>query len=252
MNLVTAKPTDQFEAMASGEVGNYNQRRFEGMINLPIVDDRVDLRIAGEWTKRQGYSFNSITDQRIDGRDLWSGRVTLGFKPFERLQTYLVWEHFSEDDDRMRTSKQLCKTNVSPTSVNGVPVSPGALDNSSVFALNADYLSQGCEPTSLYGKEAFQVPFGFSLPYAIALGVANAAIPNIDPYASTVQSTNLRVIESTPEIHGIVQRTTSLNSMPTIRFSQELLIFISQTGYNQDFLWSTEDYNRFNTSAGNL
>ncbi len=116
------------------------------MINLPIVDDRVDLRIAGEWTKRQGYSFNSITDQRIDGRDLWSGRVTLGFKPFERLQTYLVWEHFSEDDDRMRTSKQLCKTDVSPTSVNGVPVSPGALDNSSVFALNADYLSQGCEP----------------------------------------------------------------------------------------------------------
>ena len=72
VNLITAKPTDQFEAMASGELGNYRQRRFEGMINLPVVDDRLDIRVAGEWTKRQGYSFNQLTDQRIDGRDLWS------------------------------------------------------------------------------------------------------------------------------------------------------------------------------------
>ncbi len=60
VNLVTAKPTDQFEAMASGELGSYHQRRFEGMVNIPIVDDRFDLRIAGEWTKRQGYSFNEL------------------------------------------------------------------------------------------------------------------------------------------------------------------------------------------------
>ena len=76
------------------------------MINLPIVDDRVDLRIAGEWTKRQGYSFDTVTNERIDGRDLWSGRVTLGFKPTSNLQTYFVWEHFSEDDDRLRSSKR--------------------------------------------------------------------------------------------------------------------------------------------------
>ena len=51
---------DQFEAMASADIGNYGNRRLEGMINIPIVDDRVDLRIAGEWTKRQGYSFNAL------------------------------------------------------------------------------------------------------------------------------------------------------------------------------------------------
>ncbi len=40
VNLTSAKPTDQFEAMASADIGNYKNRRFEGMINLPIVDDR--------------------------------------------------------------------------------------------------------------------------------------------------------------------------------------------------------------------
>ena len=44
--------------MASADIGNYGNRRLEGMINIPIVDDRLDIRIAGEWTKRQGYSFN--------------------------------------------------------------------------------------------------------------------------------------------------------------------------------------------------
>ena len=89
VNLLSAKPTDEFEAMASAEFGNYHQRRFEGMINVPIVDDRLDLRAAAEWTKRNGYSFDETTDQRIDGRDLWSSRITVGFKPSSDLQTYL-------------------------------------------------------------------------------------------------------------------------------------------------------------------
>ena len=122
VNLSSAKPTDQFEAMASGEMGNYHQRRFEGMINIPLVDDRLDIRFAGEWTKRQGYSFNTLTDSRIDGRDLWSGRVSIGWKPVENLQTALIWEHFSEDDDRMRTAKQLCKTDPGPSEIDGIPV----------------------------------------------------------------------------------------------------------------------------------
>ena len=59
VNLASAKPTDQFEAMASGDFGNYHQRRFEGMINIPIDDDVLDVRVAGECTKRQGYSFKT-------------------------------------------------------------------------------------------------------------------------------------------------------------------------------------------------
>jgi len=246
VNLVSAKPSDQFEAMASADIGNYGNRRFEGMINVPIVDDRVDLRVAGEWTKRQGYSFNQLTDSRIDGRDLWSGRVTLGFKPIEKLTTTLVWEHFSEDDDRMRTAKQLCKTSQPPTSVNGAPVSPGDLDEP--FILGADYLSQGCEASSLYSPDAFQVPYGFSLPYAILLGTGGQANSHLDPYASTTQSQNLRVIESalTPRYRA-KNDTLELNADYAVTQS---LTFTSQTGYNQDFLSSTEDYNRFNTSPG--
>ncbi len=94
--------------MASLDVGNYNNRRFEGMLNIPIVGDKLDLRLAGEWTKRDGYAFNEQTNKPMDGRDLWSGRVSLLVHPFENLTANFVWEHFQEDDDRARSTKQLC------------------------------------------------------------------------------------------------------------------------------------------------
>jgi iron complex outermembrane recepter protein len=248
VNVISAKPTDQFEAMSSADIGNYHNRRFEGMVNVPIVDDRLDIRVAGEWTKRDGYSFNTITNAPIDGRDLWSSRVTIGWKPSENLHTTLVWEHFGENDDRMRTAKQLCKTDTPPTSVNGAPVQPGSLSIGGAVSLGADYLSQGCESTSLYSPDAFEVPYGFSLPYAVALGTIGVANQAVDPYASTTQSQNLRVIEATINPHYQAKNdVVELNADYAVTPS---LTFTSQSGYNQDFLSSTEDYNRFNTSPG--
>jgi iron complex outermembrane receptor protein len=248
VNVVTAKPTDQFEAMASADIGNYHNRRYEGMVNIPIVDDRLDLRVAGEWTKRDGYSVNALDGQNIDGRDLWSTRVTLGWKPSDKMQAYLVWEHFQESDDRMRTSKQLCKTDPGLSSVFGVTV-----PNDPINAYDPhNFLGQGCLRASLYSPEAFGVPNGTQLPYYEPLSNIGAPITaqdfRFDPYASTTQSRDLRVIESTIDpIYKAKNDTLELNVdynvTPTLTFS-------SQTGYNQDFLWSTEDYNRFNTRPG--
>jgi iron complex outermembrane receptor protein len=249
VNLISAKPSDQFEAMASLEIGNYGERRPEGMINIPIVDDRLDLRIAGEWTKRQGYSFNGITDNRIDGRDLWSGRVSLGFKPTPNVNAALVWEHFSEDDDRLRSGKQLCKTDHAPLTVGNAFVSQGEGVNA---YMDRNYLSQGCALTSLYSTDAFEVPDGTSLPYYAPLSGKNAPLMadylDFDPYASTTQSRNLRVIESTINpAYRAKNDTLELNVDYSVT---PALTATSQTGYNQDFLWSTEDYNRFDTAPG--
>ena len=248
VNLITAKPTDQFEALASADIGNYKNRRFEGMINLPLVDDRLDLRVAGEWTKRDGYSINGITGNPIDGRDLWSSRVTIGWKPFEKMQTTLVWEHFSENDDRMRTAKQLCKTDPTKTEVAGVPVP----ENGTLAYAGQPYLSQGCAPTSLYSPDAFQVPNGLTLAYYEPLGFEGIPVMasgfQFNPYANTAQSTNLRVIESTIDpIYKAKNDTLELNADYNVT---PALTATSQTGYNRDFLWSTEDYNRFNTRPG--
>jgi iron complex outermembrane receptor protein len=240
VNLSSAKPTDQFEALVSADFGNYQNRRFEGMVNLPIVDDRVDLRVAGEWTKRDGYSFDDVSDRPTDGRDLWSTRVTLGWKPDSDIQTYLVWEHFSEDDDRIRSSKQLCTPVPVPTQFEGYPLS------NEIIGEEGDWISQGCSDASLYSPAAFGVVDGRTLPFWTGLqGTISGLTEDTNPYAGTTQSKNLRVISSELDPNYKAKNDT-------VEFNADwrvspALTFTSQTGYNHDFLWSTEDYNRFAT-----
>jgi outer membrane receptor protein involved in Fe transport len=248
VNLTTARPTDQFEAMASAEFGNYKQRRFEGMLNLPIVDDRLEIRLAGEWTKRQGYSFNELTDRRIDGRDLWSGRMTIGLKPTENVQMFFIWEHFQENDDRIRSGKQLCKRDPGPAELNGVPTDSITGDASLGFPGYRNDLSQGCLPSSLYAPESFQVPNGFSLSFIRAPQFFQGIDGSKDPYASAIQSPNLRVIQSTLDpTYRAKNDTVVLN---TDYKPSPSLTLTSQTGFGNDFLYSTQDYNRFNTAPG--
>jgi len=112
VNIISQKPKFIAEAKASGDVSNYNSTRIEGMINIPLVEDIVALRLAGAWTKRNGYVTNEISGNPIDGRDLWSTRVSLRFAPNDAIDVNLIWEHFEEDDDRLRSGKQLCKKDV--------------------------------------------------------------------------------------------------------------------------------------------
>ena len=244
VNLISAKPTDQFEAMASADIGNYHNRRFEGMVNLPIVDDRLDLRVAGEWTKRDGYSFNDQTGQPVDGRDLWSSRVTLGWKPLGNVQSYLVWEHFQETDDRLRSGKQLCHRDPGSGIVDGPagPQDPTGL-------ISSAFLTQGCLPGSLYAPSAFGTPNAAAVPFIAGLFVETGYLPiGADPYAGVVQSDNLRHIDSLLSPHYSAKNDT-IELNVNYDFSPALTI-VSQTGFSSDSLYSTEDYDRFNSAAG--
>ena len=244
VNMISAKPTDKYEAMASVDVGNYNNRRLEAMLNVPIVGDKLDLRVAGEWTKRDGYTFDTTTDKSVDGRDLWSGRVSVLIHPIENLTATAVWEHFQEDDDRLRSAKTLCTTDPGPSSVDGPAGLVTNIDSS-----GDAYLSQGCLPGSLYAPSAFGVPNPNTIPFVAASEYVVQNMPQgFNPYGTLDQSHNLRVI-------GSALKPSYRAKNDTLEFNADYAItpsltLTSQTGYNKDFLYSTEDFNRFNTVPG--
>ena len=255
VNVISAKPTDHWESMGSIDVGNYNNRRLEGMLNIPILDDNIDLRVAGEWTKRDGYAHNDITNQQIDGRDLFSTRASLLIHPFENLSATGIWEHFQENDNRARSTKQLCARSNAPAVVDGPagPQVPNFISNDGYYGyggnLGSVWLSQGCRPVSLYSPESFQTPNAGAIPVVASLAAFSPgyiAIPDsIDPYASVFHSHDLREISS-----QVDPRYRAKND--TYEFNVEYnvspdLVFNSQTAYSKDFLYSTEDFNRFNT-----
>ncbi len=252
VNLISAKPEFFPEARASVDIGNYNSHRLEQMVNIPLVEDAVALRFAGAWTKRDGYATNDITENPIDGRDLWSTRTSLRIKPNDIFEANLVWEHFEENDDRLRSGKQLCDKDV-VTEVAGHQVGylqplTNAGQSGVLFSGVQATFSQGCKRGSLYAAESFQTPNGLMLPYYLPLGAIGLPAALQDPYLSTVQSRDLRAIEST--IDPQYKAKSDIGELQINVSVTDDLTVTSETAYSDDTVYSMQDFNRFNTAPG--
>jgi iron complex outermembrane recepter protein len=172
INVISAKPVI---GEALGEVkletGNFNAQRIRGHYNLPL-GDTVALRAAYASTVRDGYGYNEYSEVEndfrprvqsdVDDRDLWTGRLTLGWEPNDRLRVNLLWERFEEDDRRVRTSKQLCTRDTGQV----FDLHDGSQTDPVQYGYS--FYSQGCKGGSLYDAAAFGTPNGASLPYLSA------------------------------------------------------------------------------------
>ncbi|MEO1037963.1 MAG: TonB-dependent receptor [Pseudomonadota bacterium] len=244
-----ASADEGFNGFLEGEVGNFDTRRLSAMVNLPITDTFA-VRLAGAATQRDGFDFNTITDRRVNDRDLWSTRFSASWEPTDRFRASLVWEHFEEDDNRSRTGKQLCTPDPGPARVGAVDVPLPLLRNQ---------LSQGCLPETLFSDDAFGTPNAGSFPAYRAAGLlitlgANPDNPlfgrqptivdvNANPYEGVVQSRDLREIATTYD-----PRFRAENDVVQFNLEFDLtdtLTLYSQTTYAKDDYWSTQDYARF-------
>lgn len=241
-----AKPGD-LAANLKLETGNYSAMRANGMINIPL-GDTLAVRAAGAWTSRDGYDVNTYTGNRVNGRDLWSTRISAAWEPSDRFRVNAIWEHFEEDDNRSRTGKQLCHRDDGPTSV-------GATDISGMVKVRAA-LSQGCLPKSIYDDGAFGVPNGLSLPQVLAattvsLGqkVAGRNQPSVllidavDPYAGIMQSRNLREINT--KFDPVFRAKNDIYQFNVDFDVSDIIKIHSQSSYTSDRYYSTQDYYRF-------
>lgn len=77
INAITNQPTQNEEASAAVEVGNYNTRRLDAMINLPL-SDVLAVRAAVNANYRDGFVtlIGSDSNRQPDGENNFSGRFS--------------------------------------------------------------------------------------------------------------------------------------------------------------------------------
>ncbi len=90
MLLVPHKPTDQLEGYLEGSLGNYNFRGLEGMINVPVVEDKLLVRVVGAYNDRDGFTRDVLWNKRRDDVHWYTGRIGIMMKPTERFSNYLM------------------------------------------------------------------------------------------------------------------------------------------------------------------
>jgi len=238
-NLITAKPVlGEFQADAELTYGNHNTIKAKGMLNIPL-GERAGLRLAGSLLTRDGYVNNAVTGNDVDDRDLSSFRATFAVEPTDNLRGWVSYEHFEEDDSRLRAGKQLCKKDPGFDTYAGISVSP----------LDQLVTSLGCQDAPLdqsRDRVNSQATLGGGL--GIIAGLLNG-----DAFTDPVNP-DLRTIESA--FDPIYKADQDLITWKGEWNVTDSLLFTYLGSHNESSVQSIEDYNKvaptitFNETAG--
>ncbi|MEH6610619.1 MAG: TonB-dependent receptor [Halioglobus sp.] len=112
INMITRTPEEEFGGDINIELGNYNNVRLKGALNLPLSENWAQ-RFAMFYNKRDGYVDNKFNGDEVDGRDMFALRSSTRWAS-DDTNAMLVVNYMEEDSDRMRGSNQQCLRDPEP------------------------------------------------------------------------------------------------------------------------------------------
>lgn len=101
LNIRTRKPNLEYvEGFGNLTVGNYNALKVQAGISVPLVKDKVAVRLSGAVNERDGF-LDSSNPNSPDGsltKDRWMVRGQLYAKPTENVNLRVILDHSNADD----------------------------------------------------------------------------------------------------------------------------------------------------------
>ena len=112
INVRTKRPImNETSADIRFEYGSFGTYKGTAAINIPIVDDKLSLRVAGMYLKSDGYVKNGYSSapfggptvsgdgRRLGGDDVLSGRAKLLWEPTESASLLFQYEHIRDNSE---------------------------------------------------------------------------------------------------------------------------------------------------------
>jgi iron complex outermembrane receptor protein len=99
INIRTRKPTNEFEFNADATYGTDELFQVRGSVNIPIIEDRLMMRISGFSKDQDGFIRNTFTGDDHGEVDAQGGRVRLLIQPTDNLEIDLQADVFEQEDD---------------------------------------------------------------------------------------------------------------------------------------------------------
>jgi iron complex outermembrane recepter protein len=97
VNLITAKPTEEFTGYARLTLGNYDALTMQGALSGPITE-KISARIAVQSNDRSGYGRNPVTGHDVDDLSKRMGRLHLDVDFADNVNLLLTLEGYRQDD----------------------------------------------------------------------------------------------------------------------------------------------------------
>ncbi|MEW9854249.1 TonB-dependent receptor [Novosphingobium sp. M1R2S20] len=118
--LVPQRPTDNLEGYVEGTYGNYDQKRVQAALNVPLADT-FKVRFAVDRNKRDGYMRNrtGVGPDAYNDVDYFYGRMSILAELTPELENYTIATYSSSDTYGYANRYESCDRN---------PVSPFEID----------------------------------------------------------------------------------------------------------------------------
>nr|WP_319511705.1 TonB-dependent receptor [uncultured Draconibacterium sp.] len=84
VHYVSKMPENKIYGSVTAGLGDYGQQEYRGMLNVPIIDNKLMLRAAGIYNLRNGYIENTFGGDLM-GKETLAGRFAVRFRP--------AWNH---------------------------------------------------------------------------------------------------------------------------------------------------------------
>ena len=108
VNLITARPTNEFGGSYNVEVGNFGAIRTQAVVNMPFSDS-LRTRLAVMSNKRDGMVTNLVTGNEFDDRNDEAFRLSVDYDFSDRTQIQLTYSQQESDDNRFQEEVSFCR-----------------------------------------------------------------------------------------------------------------------------------------------
>ena len=98
IHVITAKPKFTREVYGEATIGNFNLRRIDGGVNLPLTDS-LAVRLDGVFVKRDGFLKDVISGDRLNNRNRWLLRGQILYQPSDSLSVRIIGDYTKRNED---------------------------------------------------------------------------------------------------------------------------------------------------------
>ncbi len=97
VNLISNRPSQEFEGNVEVQLGDYDHQRLRGVVNVPLIDDKLAMRVSGQQETRDGY-YENLTPgaDDLEDRDALNLRTQFLYTPTESLDVLLSMNYSTE------------------------------------------------------------------------------------------------------------------------------------------------------------
>lgn len=91
------RPSFDAEGYVKLSAGNYDFRDLEAVLNIPVLQEILSIRLAGSVSSRDGYTTSVITGQKLDERNHQAYRASVLFTPSDNFENLTIVDRTERD-----------------------------------------------------------------------------------------------------------------------------------------------------------